>query len=339
MASAEELLTSASSPSGFKSLLARLPRLEIQSDHFPMNLATLEEFKLFPCMPTEIRLKIWGLLAQEPRCEDSSSLSPQPLLPAKTLSRRIRLRDSYRPSPGSAASNKIEGELRQPALLHINRESRREGLCFYERVEARPPVPLRNGARPDIFFVNFAVDVFEQGVSEFAARGRGAPTQDDYNFPAAVLRRVQRVDQRPCYVGDIYSFEKIYADTERSLAGLCQPFWPRLAHVTARMDEHCYHYAQESFDFHYDLQSRTARYQAALDHHAQRNGVRQSFRFAWKGRDTEEGEALDLVPCPPHDVERVLPCNPFGEWHKPCMLHFRELSQLIGTWPLNPCWP
>ncbi|KAK2624132.1 hypothetical protein QTJ16_006766 [Diplocarpon rosae] len=309
-----------------------------------MNRTTLISFELFPNLPTEIRLQIWGLAAQEPR-QLALMNSSQLLLPANSLFRKIKLRDSYRPRPGSILSNRVENQTRLPSIVHASQESREVGLRFYTKIKAKPTlymsdsqaenekpqgIQARTSEHQDTFFVNFDIDVFEKGISEFFQQRRNLPTQDDYNFPVDVLRKIQRIDQLPCYVFGIVSYEEIHFYTECNISVFCQPFWEALAHVTAYMNDHCYGYKQENFAFHCYLQTYTKRAQAALGRLSEKHSVPKKFAFSWKCKDLEDGESLDPVPCEPYDRERMQFCFSGGVSHDRCLDHFRGLNALNG---------
>ncbi|KAG0647464.1 hypothetical protein D0Z07_6893 [Hyphodiscus hymeniophilus] len=76
-------------------------------------MSTLTSFTLFPSLPTEIRLKIWGIVVATPR----------------TVTVICNKEPPIRGKPRAAKS--FTSSCPPPAVLHINRETRYEALAVY----------------------------------------------------------------------------------------------------------------------------------------------------------------------------------------------------------------
>ncbi|KAN0089563.1 hypothetical protein V8E51_019823 [Hyaloscypha variabilis] len=123
-----------------KALLQDLPRIATSFESTPTPT-----FTLFPKLPRELRNRIWHMEAFESRVIK--------LVPYNV-----------------AASQRVEGQLQHPAMLHTSREARREGLRYYRKV-LRKCCDLRThsqnipcGKPRDIIYVNFEVDLFRYGI-------------------------------------------------------------------------------------------------------------------------------------------------------------------------------
>lgn len=131
--------------SRLQALLRTLPRLQIAAPQPPLN-----EFSKFPLLPIELRLKVWGIAACEPRV-------------VKFFPSTI---DLYKPTTGYT----VAGQSKAPAILHTSQEARDEGLKYYEACVQKsfykgPPGVnhvdwFRMEPMQQTIFVNFAVDVF-----------------------------------------------------------------------------------------------------------------------------------------------------------------------------------
>lgn len=94
-------------PTSFRltSLLVKLPRLEFYNSSLSIPLLT---FKPFPRPPRELRNIICGMITSEPRV--------------------VKVIDAVAVQIWKSA---VEGQSRQPAVMHVNQELRSEGARFY----------------------------------------------------------------------------------------------------------------------------------------------------------------------------------------------------------------
>ena len=130
--------------SRIKALLSTLPLLCI--DCSPPDM-----FPHFGRLPIELRTKIWGIAASEPRVikllevSDSNSCYSMP----------------------EKLSLIVPGQSKVPAILHVSKEARAEGLRYYE-----PSVQRSNSATEpgDTVYANFEVDIFWRAGAGFQAR-------------------------------------------------------------------------------------------------------------------------------------------------------------------------
>ncbi|KAH8790336.1 hypothetical protein F5882DRAFT_491738 [Hyaloscypha sp. PMI_1271] len=160
--------------SRLKQLLSSLPRLQVRS-------LTLDTFTCFPRLPKEIRNKIWALAALEPR-----------VIPLFIMTRDLEHR-------------KVSSQAAHPAIVHVNTESREEGMRYYERVLEKcsgfcphrdlPYTPAYQhdgrccGQRIPTY-INFAVDRFHHGSNLNLVINK---MWSRYNFELAVLERIQNL--------------------------------------------------------------------------------------------------------------------------------------------------
>ncbi|CZS91428.1 uncharacterized protein RCO7_07094 [Rhynchosporium graminicola] len=129
-----------------QTLLQRLPQLEITQPAFP----PLEESRLFPKLPIELRRMIIAFAAHEPRkimigFESGVQKEMYPIL-------------SY----GAPLQQSTT-----PAILHVTAEFRREGLRYYTQCESNDALtlwkqlPYSQDRLVPLFYANFDVDRFE----------------------------------------------------------------------------------------------------------------------------------------------------------------------------------
>ncbi|PVH70518.1 hypothetical protein DL98DRAFT_619247 [Cadophora sp. DSE1049] len=170
-------------------LLSRLPSLTIELDP-SMTRSRLRKFELFMQLPAEIRIMIWDLIAFAPRKVKLLECSIKP----------------YQHSSVDWNSN-VEGQARQPAILQICCESRLEGLARHYtkcqdrlRYVAYKNNPTKMGSHmSNTFYINFDRDIFIHGSSQFDTKDKAFPGDHGFNFEPHVLKKIQKIEQRPCY--------------------------------------------------------------------------------------------------------------------------------------------
>ncbi|KAE9365523.1 hypothetical protein N431DRAFT_447172 [Stipitochalara longipes BDJ] len=149
-------------------LASSLPKLSI-----PLPLNPLETFPLFPKLPIDIRVKIWKLIALKPRQVKLFLLSP-------TETRH--------------KSRLIEGQRKIPEIMHVNRESRAEGLRYYTLCKENvwPSDPFKAYRGPNHLYINFDIDHFAHDVSDLKFVNN--ISLESYAFGPEVLKRIKFVD-------------------------------------------------------------------------------------------------------------------------------------------------
>ena len=135
-----------------QSLLATLPRLDIdQSEKFhPGN--NLQEFHYFAKLPPEIRKMIWGFAAHEPRIIK--------IVPDEYFDRREGYQDW---TDVVLVDRRVDGQTKHPGVLHTSREAREEGLRYYEPAEGTVLYACEDSEFGVVetcidVFINFSVD-------------------------------------------------------------------------------------------------------------------------------------------------------------------------------------
>jgi hypothetical protein len=110
-------------------------------------MSTLTTFTLFPTLPIEIRLKIWGIVLSNPRTV-AITCNKEPYQPGKPRAAKSFTSDSP-----------------PPALLHVNRETRYEALSIYAPY-------LRILSSPHCTYLNLSLDTlkFADGVLPYVLR-------------------------------------------------------------------------------------------------------------------------------------------------------------------------
>lgn len=110
-------------------------------------MSTLTSFELFPNLPSEIRLKIWGIILSTPR--------------VTTLKCN---KEPYKPGKPRAAKS-FTSDCPPPALLHVNRETRYEALNVYTPHFKHP-------LSPHYTYLNLSLDTLKlaDGVLHYLAK-------------------------------------------------------------------------------------------------------------------------------------------------------------------------
>jgi hypothetical protein len=101
-------------------------------------MSTLTSFPIFPTLPIEIRLKIWGIVLSTPRTVPMTC-NKEPLHPGK---RR--------------AAKSFTSTCPPPALLHVNRETRYESLNIYAPHFKHPLSPIATYLNLSLDTIKFA---------------------------------------------------------------------------------------------------------------------------------------------------------------------------------------
>jgi hypothetical protein len=147
-------------------LLSKLSSITI-----PIPVKPLESFTIFPRLPFEIRAKIWELLS--------------------TQSRKVKLFFDI----GAyiiEETRTIDGQSKIPAVLHIYRESRTEGLRFYtlckEFVVTAAVIEHAVNQWTNHLYINFDVDHF------LFQHPPDSPRGCNFNFKQEVLKKIKFVD-------------------------------------------------------------------------------------------------------------------------------------------------
>ncbi|XMA18894.1 hypothetical protein WAI453_011685 [Rhynchosporium graminicola] len=125
-----------------RNLLSSLPAIDTKP------APTQKEFTLFPTIPVELRVKIIGFAAHEPR--------------QVLLSYDRKFFSHYHPS--SSITSLPQRHI--PVILHVSKELRAEGLCYYTLCELKKddhaPILNANRSRMTLFvYANFAADHFK----------------------------------------------------------------------------------------------------------------------------------------------------------------------------------
>lgn len=145
-------------------------------------------------------------------------------------------------------NSNVPGQARHPAIVHINRETRAEALRFYDICEARTQYICKKVDRSpqfpgdfvtNTYFINFDVDTFAHGSGKFDTIKGDVASEHDFNFGPDVLRRIQRIDQRPCYKRALQGFAWIHTDTSRAAFIFRHKIWESLRNVTLFLDHFC----------------------------------------------------------------------------------------------------
>ncbi|KAI9047104.1 hypothetical protein LZ554_009177 [Drepanopeziza brunnea f. sp. 'monogermtubi'] len=187
--------------SRFQELLDALQRLETKSQAQGSAMAT---FTPFGRLPLELRNKIWMIASHQPRTVrlvHHSITTFLRLLPAVDM-------------PGQLSLD-IDGQSRQPAVLHTCAESRKEASRYYElvREQARPfkrlltreevaaPGAVREAANPDqyhapnLVYVNFTADSFFRLLISPATTDGVSVLQppNSFNFDNKAINKIERL--------------------------------------------------------------------------------------------------------------------------------------------------
>lgn len=105
-------------------------------DDYTLN-PSLTTFSLFPHLPSELRLRIWGYILHQPRL-------------VKIIASRTHWRNPYATSGWTAPQTPI------PTALHVCSESRTEALKRYQLTFGSPFAPPR-------VYVDFSIDTIRFG--------------------------------------------------------------------------------------------------------------------------------------------------------------------------------
>jgi hypothetical protein len=169
-------------------LLSKLSSITI-----PTPVKPLESFTLFPRILFEIRTKIWELLS--------------------TQSRKVKLFFDI----GAyiiEETRTIDGQSKIPAVLHICKESRTEGLRFYtlckESVVTAAVMEHAVNQWTNHLYINFDVDHF------LFQHPPDSPRGCNFNFKQEVLKKIKFVDahlfqargNRSVVISELVSFEE-----------------------------------------------------------------------------------------------------------------------------------
>jgi hypothetical protein len=149
-------------------LLSTLPKLSI-----PTPLNPLKTFALFPKLPIDIRIRIWRIFALQPRRVKLFLLPP-------TETRHL--------------SRLIDGQSKIPAIMHVSKEARAEGLRYYTlcKEDVWPSDPFKTYLGPNQLYINFDIDHFAHDVSDMEFVGN--VSLESYTFGPEVLKRIKFVD-------------------------------------------------------------------------------------------------------------------------------------------------
>ncbi|KAI9047111.1 hypothetical protein LZ554_009184 [Drepanopeziza brunnea f. sp. 'monogermtubi'] len=299
-------------------LLSRLPRLQIPHDPITTH-PVLRNFHLFKTLPIDIRVKIWGLIAMEPRIVKFTDLVYD------------------LPYPISAWNSNVEGQSRHPVLLQICRESRAEGRRYYTSCSdksRRWEAGNASGFVRNTYYINFAIDVFVHGSSRYSVE-EWVPSNYNFNFPSWVIGRIQHVNQLPCYQSGFTDTWDIRRHTFLAVLRYRVGGWDSLRGVTIHIDDFCRAWDQETLDFALAKKNYEERAKQEIgkdgytdpgpDNSLRLREVDFDIRFKWKY--IHGGEELDPVPCKPF---KAVPCTPWmlDAIHNPCLKHMRELRTL-----------
>jgi len=149
-------------------LLSSLPKLSI-----PTPFQPLDAFVLFPKLPLDIRVKIWNLFALQRRQVKLF------LLPPTQTRHKSRL---------------VNGQSKIPAIMHVCKESRGEGLRYYTlcKEDVWPSNPFKPYRGPNYLYITFDIDHFAHDVPdvEFV----GGIGLGSYTFGPEVLKKIKFVD-------------------------------------------------------------------------------------------------------------------------------------------------
>jgi len=185
-------------PTPLTDLLQALPRLSLPSEH-----RSLPTFTIFRKLPAQMRNRIWRIAAFEPRI---IKLIPYNL----------------------AVSQRIEGQLQHPAILHTSRESRREGLRYYQKCLQKccdirtHSQTIRCGKPYNIIYVNYESDSFRLGIHGRYVANDGKPAFDWKIIPWGGFNLRMR-DMRPIKRLEVELYSSKYpnaTDTFRALKPL-----------------------------------------------------------------------------------------------------------------------
>jgi hypothetical protein len=129
------MLGSGPAATAVKSFLNGSLCLNVASDgSMTVTATTRDNFPQFSKLPTEIRLQIWKEAMPGPRVVEVYLIEDQSQYDGKTY---------YVADPASRTP--------APTILHINHESRREGLKIYSRIFSRSRLPPGQGRKPIYF--------------------------------------------------------------------------------------------------------------------------------------------------------------------------------------------
>ncbi|KAH6718404.1 hypothetical protein BKA61DRAFT_717249 [Leptodontidium sp. MPI-SDFR-AT-0119] len=219
--------------------MSRLAPLLIEPDPSTTR-GPLETFEQFMQLPSELRLLIWGYIARQPR-------------KVKLLECSLR---HFEPSSAHWNSN-VEGQSRHPAMMQVCSESRNEGLRYYTVCRDRVRyVVYRNQLRKfgrhmsNTFFINFNLDVFIHGSSQFQTWDNHFPGQHSFNFGLDILSQIQHIEQLPCYREQVQNYSSLWMATMFDAVIFRTSIWKNLKDVTLVHNDYGRYCTMETTNFH-----------------------------------------------------------------------------------------
>ncbi|KAG4433950.1 hypothetical protein IFR05_010563 [Cadophora sp. M221] len=219
--------------------LTQLPPLLIERDPSTTR-GPLKKFEPFMQLPRELRFMIWGMIARQPR--------------------KVKLLEcSIRPFEHSAThwNPNVWGQSRHPAMVQVCTESRNEGLRYYAICHDKTRyIPYKNQPHKvgrymsNTFFINFNLDLFIHGSSQYSTWDNHFPGPNSFNFDLDVLAQIQHIEQLPSYREPVQNYSSLWAATMLDAVIFRTNIWENLKDVTLVHNDYGQHCTLETTIFH-----------------------------------------------------------------------------------------